>query len=83
MYNEKEKGEDMREVEKNEANYVLIVSNPYTKKVLYKIYFDLDANEGAGHMLRYVTEQYPGMVDVDSRVDFARVIAGDSLWREL
>lgn len=73
----------MREVEKNEANYVLIVSNPYTKKILYKIYFDLERNEGVGNMLRYVTEQYPDMIDMNSRVDFARVIAGDSLWREL
>jgi hypothetical protein len=73
----------MREVEKDEANYVLIVSNPYTKKILYKIYFDLEGNEGVGNMLRYVTEQYPDMIDMNSRVDFARVIAGDSLWREL
>ena len=73
----------MREVEKNEANYVLIVSNPYTKKILYKIYFDLEENEGVGNMLRYVTEQYPGMIDMNSRVDFARVVAGDTLWREL
>lgn len=73
----------MREVEKNEANYVVIVSNAYTKRVEQKFYFDLDRDEGIMDMLEYVNENYGKSLNLNSRIEFARVLMGNSLRREL
>lgn len=73
----------MREVEKNEANYVVIVSNAYTKRVEQKFYFDLDRDEGIMDMLEYVNENYGKSFNLNSRIEFARVLMGNSLRREL
>ena len=73
----------MREVEKNEANYVVIVSNAYTKRVEQKFYFDLDRDEGIMDMLDYVNENYGKSLNLNSRIEFARVLMGNSLRREL
>ena len=73
----------MREVDKNEANYVVIVSNAYTKRVEQKFYFDLDRDEGIMDMLEYVNENYGKSLNLNSRIEFARVLMGNSLRREL
>lgn len=73
----------MREVEKNEANYVVIISNAYTKRVEQKFYFDLDRDEGIMDMLEYVNENYGPSLNLNSRIEFARVLMGNSLRREL
>lgn len=73
----------MREVEKNEANYVLIISDAYTKRVKFKFYFDLTSTETVGNMLLYVLDNYPEAIKITSRIEFARVLMGNSLRKEL
>ena len=71
----------MREVKREEANYVVILSDS-NKNLIKKIYFNLDKNEGCNDMLRYVASHYSDMIKLNTRVDFAKVVTGISIKKE-
>lgn len=71
----------MREVKREEANYVVILSDS-NKNLIKKIYFNLGKNEGYNDMLGYVASNYPDMIKLNTRVDFAKVVTGISIKKE-
>lgn len=73
----------MREVEKHEANYVVIISDSSSKRVKYKFYFDLGEGDCMEEMLQYIIDKYKGAINITSRIDFARVMLGETFRREL
>lgn len=65
----------MREVAKQDANLCVIFSDPCSKQVINKFYFDAQPSESANAVV-YLCGLYPGYFSANTRIDIAKVIDG-------